>query len=375
MSKIFQFIDSVQLGGAEVVAFNVSEFCKHKYPDTFEFVVVELHQTDDAYSIAKKKELISKKIRLISLTKSSRKISILVGPFVLAYHLLKGKPDIIHSHTDIPDFVLSITKRMFSFFHFKFPKIVRTIHNTELWPTHYRLGKFTEAAFTDDWVAGVSAGSLESYKTLRNENNLSVSPHLQIIYNGCDFPKREEHPFRIVKGKINIAFCGRFEDQKGIDILIMRIKTVNSRIKDSFVFHIIGNGTYQNEVLRLSEENANVLLYDSVPNVANKLYAFDFIIIPSRFEGLGLISIEASFSKVPVIVAFANGLSETIPTHWPLQFNLEKEDELLAIFENIKNNKYDLELLKNEVYSYVSDKFSHTKMIDAYSNLFLEINE
>lgn len=375
MSKIFHLIDSIQLGGAEIVAFNITEFCKLKCPDTFEFVIVELHQSHDDYSFEKRKELMMKKIRLISLSKWSKRISLAIGPVILAYHLLKEKPDIIHSHTDLPDIVLSTTLRLFTFFHIKAPKIVRTIHNTDLWTIHPKWGKYTESAFVNDNVVGVSMNALEAYRNLRKKNNLPVSDKQQLIYNGCAIPQKRPHPFLIDNKKINVAFCGRFEIQKGIDILIERIKSINNRFFDDFLFHIIGNGTFYDDVFWLAKENSNVLVYEPVPNISDKLYAFDFLIMPSRFEGLVLVSMEASFSRVPVIAAYAPGLSETLPTNWPFQFQLENEKELMILFEKIKNNEYDLSALKNKAFSYVSEKFSHKKMIDAYSKLYFEIYE
>lgn len=369
MLKVFQLISSIHLGGAEIVAFNLSEFCN--YPQKkFEFIVVELQQTYDEYSINKKNELQSKNILFKSLGPKSKTISLLFGHFALAYQILKEKPDIIHSHTDLPDLVLANTKRLFSFFHLKFPVIVRTIHNTVLWPTHNILGKYVEKAFVDDWIIGVSEQSLVAYEELRQKYKLKVSGQKRIIYNGCNVPKIREHSFKINPDKINIAFCGRFEHQKGIDVLIERIKVINSKYENDFLFHIIGSGTYQNEVLKAVNEN--VVVYEAVSNIADKLYAFDFLIMPSRFEGLVLISIEASLSKVPVIAAVAKGLTETLPPDWPLQFQLDNEDELLAIFENIRNDKYDLTQLKKQAYSFASVRFSLDGMIDAYSKLYLE---
>lgn len=375
MYKIFHLIRSIHLGGAEIVAFNIVEFCKNKYPDNFEFIIAELHQTQDTYSIEKKKELKSKNITVITLGNGNKIFSLLISPFVLAYHLWKESPDIIHSHTDLPDFTLSETKRIYSIFHIRFPKIVRTIHNTVLWPTHGKLAKYVETVFKDDWIVGVSEGTLESYKNLRKKCNLTGSRHQRVIYNGCAIPQKMVHPFKIADEKINIAFCGRFEDQKGIDVLIERVKVINTRFNGEFFFHIIGSGTYIQEVINLSKNAGNVLVYDAVPNIADKLYAFDFIIIPSRFEGLVLISIEASFSRVPVIASFATGLSETLPDDWPLQFHLEKETELLEIMNKIMNHEYNLETLRDQIYSFVTEKFSHDRMIDAYSKLYLEINE
>ena len=144
MTKIFQLIRSIHLGGAEAIAFNLAEYCQRKYPGKFEFVIMELHQTQDAYSTELKKELKTKNIRIISLGTRNKIFSLLLSPIMLGYHLLKENPDIIHSHTDLPDFTLSETKRFFSIFHIKFPKIVRTIHNTVLWPTHDIFGRFVE---------------------------------------------------------------------------------------------------------------------------------------------------------------------------------------------------------------------------------------
>jgi len=374
MLKVFQLISSIHLGGAEIVAFNLSEFCNSPQKK-FEFIIVELQQTYDEYSINKKNELKSKNIFFKSLGPKSKIISLLFGHFALAYQILKEKPDIIHSHTDLPDLVLSNTKRLFSFFHLKFPVIVRTIHNTVLWPTHNILGKYVEKAFVDDWIIGVSEQSLVAYEELRLKYKLKVSVQKRIIYNGCSVPKVREHSFKINPDRINIAFCGRFEHQKGIDVLIERIKVINSKYENDFLFHIIGNGTYQNDVLKATNENKNVVVYEAISNIADKLYAFDFLIMPSRFEGLVLISIEASLSKVPVIAAVAKGLTETLPPDWPLQFQLDNEDELLAIFENIRNNSYDLAQLKKQAYSFASVRFSLDGMIEAYSKLYLEAHK
>ena len=375
MIKVFELVRSIHLGGAEIVAFNLAESCKGCYPDKFEFIVVELHKTNDAYSLDKKKFLKAKNIRIVSLWGKSKTASLLFGPFILAYYLLKEKPDIVHSHTDLPDLMLSNTRRIFSLFHLRFPKVVRTIHNTVLWPTHNILGKHTERMFVNDRVIGVSGNALEAYQNLRGKCNLKESHYQSIIYNGCAVPQPENHAFKIDNKKINIAFCGRFENQKGIDVLIERIRLINSKFGDTFLFHLIGSGSYQNDIQKLSREYSNVLVYDTVPNVANKLYAFDFLIMPSRFEGLVLISIEASFAKVPVIAARAPGLSETLPVDWPLNFPLEDEEALLHIIEKIKSGEYDLDALKNQAYSYVSEKFSHRTMVDSYSKLYLEINE
>jgi glycosyltransferase involved in cell wall biosynthesis len=373
MIKIMHLITSIHLGGSEVVAFNLAEQCKKQHPNEFEFVVTELHSSSDSYAQDKKKELAAKNIKTICLWKGSKRVSLIIAPFTLIYHIIKEKPQIIHSHTDLPDFVLATTIRILYFFRMKTPTIMRTIHNTELWSTHDRMGKYTESIFINDTVVGVSEASLTAYHALRVKNKLPVSPNQHLIYNGCRIPQKREIPFKIDSKKINIAFCGRFELQKGIDILIERIQEINAKFGDDLLFHIIGSGTYENEVLKLSKNTPNVLMYEAVANIADKLWGFDFLIMPSRFEGLVLLSIEASYSKVPVIAAFAPGLDETLPSDWPLHFHLESHDELLLLVEKLVSKKYDLDTLKEEAFRFVSDKFSLDRMANMYAKLYLKL--
>lgn len=373
MITVYQLIASIHLGGAENVAFQLAEYCKENQSNNFEFSILELYRTRNKYAIEKKKTLADKNIHTLTLFKGSKRFSLIFAPLKLAYILWKNKPDIVHSHTDLPDLVLANALRILNLFNMKKPAIARTIHNTELWGTHPKLAKYTESAFQDDRIASVSQGALKAHKELRLANKLPVSPYQEVIYNGCRIPKRLEHPFHIEKGKINIAFCGRFEVYKGIDTLMWIIEKMNELYRESFVFHIIGNGSYLESILKLAERNDNVFVYDSVTNISDKLYAFDFVFMPSHFEGLPLVSIESSFANVPVIASFAPGLDETLPSDWPLRFELMDEDKLLKIFENIKCNYYDLDELKSKAFSFVSGHFSQDKMIEEYSKFYLDI--
>ena len=89
MSKIFQLITSIHLGGYEIVAFDLAGLCKIDYPNDLEFVLVELFQTRDLYSYEKKKELVLKNIRSICLCK----FSILAYYFITATSFSKQSND------------------------------------------------------------------------------------------------------------------------------------------------------------------------------------------------------------------------------------------------------------------------------------------
>ena len=371
MKKIFQLISSIQLGGAEIIAFHLSEYGNLSH--SAEISVVELYRTKNSYADHKRKELERKNIRIITLHRGSKRGSLLFGPLHLFFLILKEKPSIIHSHTDLPDFVLAVAIRILTLFRIKTPEVVRTIHNTQLWRTHHKMGRIAESAYGNEPVAAVSSYAMVAYEQLRKKYRLPLSPNRQIIYNGCAVPQQCPHPFKINKEKINIAFCGRFEDYKGMETLISAIPEVGRLYPGSFLFHLIGDGTYKKRLLQLSQQRSDVLLYDPVPNVSTMFYAFDFLFMPSHFEGLTLISIEASFAGVPVIASFAPGLDETLPENWPLKFHLERQEELYAIFEKIKEHFYNINKLRKMAFDFAMMKFSMNKMIESYAQLYTKM--
>jgi len=370
MKKIYQLIASVHLGGSEIIAFDLAEHCRRRASVDIGITVVELYSTRNDYAHAKKEDLTSKGIRVITLSRGSKRVSLLFAPFALFYWLLKEKPLIIHSHTDLPDYVLGVVIRLYRFFRIKMPRIVRTIHSTQLWRNHYRMGRFTESAFRDESIIAVSSNAMVAYEQLRKRYDLAVSRNRQIIYNGRPVPQQCTHPFAIDKNKINIAFCGRFEDYKGMETLIPAVREMERRLPGRFTFHVIGDGTYKKQLEQLAREQPHLYLYAPLPNISTLFHAFDYLFMPSHFEGLVLTSIESSFAGVPVIASHAPGLDDTLPENWPLKFHLGNDEELYTVFEEINNNKFDRESLKKNALSFVTERFSQEKMIRSYSLVY-----
>ncbi|MDQ6471029.1 glycosyltransferase family 4 protein [Flavobacterium sp. LHD-80] len=372
--KIFHLITSVNLGGAENVAFTLAEHCKRNGDKSIEFFIVELYRSSTSYSNSKRVELKEKKIETLSLFKGFKHLSLIFAPITLLWFIKKEKPICIHSHTDLPDLVLANTIRLMHLFRMDIPEIIRTIHNTKLWPTYPRIAKYTESVFNNDVVVGVSKAALQAYCNIRESNNLSVSNRKMVVYNGRNLTVPSVIDISLSLSKINIAFCGRFEYQKGVDILINRMSSINRLYKNNLHFYFIGSGQFKHELDNLAKHNDNIFVHEAIPSIANKLHCFDFVIMPSRFEGLPLVSIESSFSKVPVIAAKTPGLEETLPENWPLWFDLNNEEGLLNIFEKIVNKEFDINELKQEAFDFANRLFSIDCMIEKYNKIYADLS-
>lgn len=363
-------VTSVALGGAENVAFDLSEGCRTVAGEPVETVVAEVHHSASDYAARKRAELAARGIRTLTLSRLPKRASLLVAPFVLAWHAMRLQPAIVHSHTDLPDFVLSTALRLLRALRRPLPALVRTIHNVSLWETHPAMGAYTERAFVQDTVVAVSDAALRAYLEARQRHGLLPSPHRSTVYNGCREPGRKPPPFALDPSRPNILFCGRLSEQKGIDVLVERIRSLPHPLADALAFHVVGAGPLQPMVEQLAAARPGVHLHAPFPGASDCFHAFDAMVMPSRFEGLPLVAIEASLAGLPVIAARAPGLTETLPDDWPLYFELHDVASLTAVLSALVSDRTRLARAATQARAFARGRFALDTMVDRYRAVY-----
>lgn len=138
---------------------------------------------------------------------------------------------------------------------------------------------------------------------------------------------------------------------------------------DIYVFHVVGNGSLQKKVQTQLIKFKNVILYDKIYGLSHYMGSFDYIFMPSNFEGLALTSIEASFAKTPVIANDCLGLNETLPHNWPLLVKNNDVSQYLHLFKetipNLNRSK-----LGNITYNFARKNFSLENMRNGYETFY-----
>lgn len=365
--SILELVTSVQLGGAESVAFQRAESCRNSSIQTS---VAELRKTNTAWAADRRQMLQARGITTTTLSPISGNAALLLAPLRLYKLLRRTRPSIVHSHTDLPDLVLAGALRLLTLSGSQVPTIVRTIHNVQLWPTRPKTARFVESTFHGDQIAAVSQAALRAYEKLRADCELAVSPNREVIYNGCPAPIPATPPFHLEDGFIHAAFCGRYALQKGVDVLIQRIKELQPELRKRFRIHFLGSGALEPEIRTLAESCPEVRLHPPSTNLSSILHAFDLLLMPSRFEGLPLVSIESSLSGTPVAASWAPGLDETLPEDWPLRFSLESASEFESIFQRIATGAVNLKVLGEYAQNFSQERFSYDCMISSYTKLY-----
>lgn len=371
-AEVFELITSVNLGGAENVAFELARHCTVQ-GERGRLVVVELFRSKGDYAQRKRQELEQAGIRVLTLSPLGKRPSMLFAPLALAWMLVRRRPAVVHAHTDLPDWVLAGALRLLRLFRRPLPKVMRTIHNVALWPTHPRLGTLVETALRDDAIAAVSEAALQAYGELRRSRGLPLADLRSVVYNGCALPVPRPLPFDLDANRCHIAFCGRFDQQKGIDALCPMVQAIQRQFPGRFVFHFIGAGPLQHLLDTLAQQAPDVRVHGPIPGVAAVLHAFDYLVMPSRFEGLPLVAIEAALAGVPVMAARAPGLTETLPQDWPLYFDLASPPTLLRLFQGVAQGELDRRALAKKARAFALERFGLATMINHYERLFARL--
>ena len=117
-----------------------------------------------------------------------------------------------------------------------------------------------------------------------------------------------------VNKKYDVIFLGRLTPQKNPDLLIEVFKTLIS-IKSDINIAVVGAGDqYESfkENLIINKLQDNVVMYGFVENPYPILNASKIMILPSKWEGYGLVAVEALSLGVPVICSGAGGLKTIV---------------------------------------------------------------
>lgn len=368
--RIFHLITHFSLGGAERVAANIAESQTHG----MEYHVVEIMRGHTAYTPKFIGELEKAGVRChrswmpdVSFHFLFERIAALLFPLRMLYIMLRWRPDVIHTHTETPDLALYVFSRVFPRM-LRRVKIVRTIHNTRLWTGLPRTAQWVEAFFKSrNANIAISDSVRDSYAERFGE----VAP---IINNGVaeveqnDYFNAQRSTNKTQNSKLKILFAGRLEPQKGVVVLCKVLKMLAGDAR--FFFTIAGDGSQRTLVEQTLAEIAaegksvNAELVPPIFGLAGYMQSFDYLFMPSEFEGLSMLSMEASLNRLPVIANACPGLADTLPTDWSLLAHGNNIDDYRRIFNLLPTA--DRDALMQQAYAFAKERFSVRTMQERY---------
>ncbi|HDE1979579.1 TPA: glycosyltransferase [Klebsiella quasipneumoniae] len=195
---------------------------------------------------------------------------------------------------------------------------------------------------------------------------------LKVIYNGVNVPikddesLKEDYPLSENAGKIKVLFLGRFDYQKGYDILLELIKILDV---NKFEFDIIGDSV-TGEAIILNKENVKYHGWLNHRQLNVFFKEADFLVMPSRWESFGLVAVEAQSYGLPVLANNCSSLPEVVDnnnTGILLDFSNIKA---VASFISIKDKTF-WNSKRRACIKFVEDTFLIEKMKLQYFSLYM----
>jgi glycogen(starch) synthase len=161
-----------------------------------------------------------------------------------------------------------------------------------------------------DWVTGVSSDTLAQARSRAPE----IISRSSVIFNGLDAPALLPEPLPIETPRL--LCLGRLQTQKGFDLVLSALPAIIDRFPQVRLT-IAGDGPERAALEHQASELklAGVVNFtgwvspDRVPELINSA---TIVLMPSRWEGFGLVALEAGWMARPVIASRVGGLPEVI---------------------------------------------------------------
>ena len=193
-------------------------------------------------------------------------------------------------------------------------KVVAVCHNTDIRQARQNENLKKKHIHSLKDVDNVLALSNRQFKDIEEVFGISEEKIIDIGagYNEKIFYPPEHYP---EKEKVELVYAGKFDDSKGFYELIKAFRKIEEN-DDSVTIDLIGNITEQNKE-RIKKEvgnSKNINVYNAVSQkeLADIMRTKDIFILPSYFEGLGLIAVEALGSGLRVVATKIDGLIELL---------------------------------------------------------------
>ena len=313
-NKLVEFIGRIQDGGAETL---VKDYALMLDKEKFDVTILceDYKKESNVY-----KTLIKNKVKIISLYEPSFFVNKVITRLIGKRHvarlfketLKELKPDIIHAHLELLEVLYYARESLTGI------KLFFTCHN----PPEKLIGDERPA-------------ERDACRYLLDHNNLHIiALHedmakeieemldikgVSVIRNGIDLDrfrnvviskeeKRKE--LAIPSDAYVVGQVGRFTYQKNPEFTVIVFNELLKKNHNAYLL-LVGRGKQESELRKQVKElniEDKVKILVSREDIPELLKAMDVFILPSRFEGFGIVLVEAQASGLPCVV------SENVPS-------------------------------------------------------------
>ncbi|MCR4913789.1 glycosyltransferase [Ligilactobacillus salivarius] len=284
--------------------------------------------------------------------------------------------DIVHANEFPLIYYCSIIKTILGK---KMPKLVMTEHNTDNRRRHIKLSRPLEKLIyrNYDKVTSISDKVQEVLLDWLRPNDRDK---YVVVYNGIaaenfrnskPYERSDLLPEISEKDKL-LCVIGSLTEQKNYFFML----EVMESLPDNYHVLCLGEGPLKQKIISKIQQKGlqkRVHLLGFRKDAARILKTVDVLVIPSLWEGFGLIAVEALASQTPVVVSNVPGLAEVVGDAG-IKCSVNNVDEFTRAIKKVTNdNEYARQLAK--LGKKQVNKYDVRKMTKDYLKLYKQLLE
>lgn len=248
--------------------------------------------------------IIDSGIRIEKFRRPSRRLGLFFLMWAYLRCLREFSPDVVHAHSSFAGLVTRLSWRKAR------PRVVFCPHGWafDIVGTYWikYLAKVVERLLANRAEKIIVISHYEYQRAVA----IGIDPsRLRLVLNGISSKVPEIEPANWQDKRLKVLFVGRLDHQKGLDILLEAVAPLEATV----ALRIIGDVAVDKSRSDLPKPKTPEFLgWLSREDVAAQMKACDVLVVPSRWEGFGLVVIEAMRLSVPVVATAVGGLVEIL---------------------------------------------------------------
>ena len=289
----------------------------------------------------------------------------------------KWKPDIVHTHGGTAGFLGRIAslfvpgiRRVHTYHGIHYLHNLQRLQNRIYWVVDRGLKHCTDrlvCVARSDYELGIRYGVVDREKTMLIRNGIDVEKFASA--------KRES---AIKTGAVRIVgTIGRLHAQKGHCFLLEAAARVIKN-DSTVVFHIVGEGELQSNLegqIRSLGLQGRVKLLGVRTDVPGLLAGMDIFVLPSLWEGLPLVLLEAMAARKPIVATAVDGVKEVIADDEALLVPPRDPERLADAILQILHDPGLAGRLGESAYRKVKSEFNVEVMVKQIEQLYESITK
>lgn len=349
-NNILHISRTMDIGGAERIVYQLSSDLKD------EFDSVHVASTGGLWE----SELAAKGIQHHKILDIDSKNPLTVLKLLTSIRQIikKNEITIVHTHHRMAAFYIRLLKLVH-------PKLIHvyTAHNVFE-------DKLPLYGFALKNAKSVAVGEAVN-KNLKEDVGITDS---RVIYNGVVLKETDDQVDEIISyGGIKLGCIARLSEQKGLTYLLDAMSLLT--VKDIRLF-IVGDGELRNELENKVKElhlQNSVTFLGYRKDIVECINSFDFCILPSVFEGFGLVAIEAFMNSKTLVATDIPGLNEVVTNKNGILVPAKNPGALASAIDKLATDVPLRNRLAFHAKKTYEEKYSYPMFLENYRALYREI--